>query len=413
MSVPGLFPLPSHFFLVFAQDGKMSFGWEQPGFYIKGGSHTRHTFPLTEDGWTSAWEMMSSEYPQLAAKVAAAVERTVQARIAAARVVEPPLPRGSASMNRKARTPETVAPSVILMAIGFVLFVVGAVLKNHFQMNAAICNTFGGANVSCLGNEGAFTAGRYLQPLGGLMVGVGAIMGLLFLIGKPAGAKGHLTVSGSSAQRVPVRQEPVRSVASSAPGWVPPLPSQQWAEALKAAANQPYPRSQYLEAAIRNASHRGGLRAWLFGFGEKEQTLLVLIFADRIMTVECRDSGESNKSAFPDVDQIPVQIHRDVESSISDLAIAGARILRPEPPGALEDFVKVVAQFPWIAVTEDSGISTAGSAPALAPAVAPPPAPVVAPPVSIADELAKLARLKVDGVLTEEEFAAQKAKLLS
>jgi hypothetical protein len=36
----------------------------------------------------------------------------------------------------------------------------------------------------------------------------------------------------------------------------------------------------------------------------------------------------------------------------------------------------------------------------------------VAPRVSVADELAKLAQLKEAGVLTEEEFAAQKAKLL-
>jgi hypothetical protein len=32
---------------------------------------------------------------------------------------------------------------------------------------------------------------------------------------------------------------------------------------------------------------------------------------------------------------------------------------------------------------------------------------------SVADELAKLAKLKADGVLSEEEFAAQKARLLS
>jgi hypothetical protein len=37
----------------------------------------------------------------------------------------------------------------------------------------------------------------------------------------------------------------------------------------------------------------------------------------------------------------------------------------------------------------------------------------VASPLSVADELAKLAQLKEAGVLTEEEFAAQKAKLLS
>ena len=91
-SIPDLYPLPSPFFYVFAQDGKMSFGWEQPGFYIKAGSRTRHSFPLTEDGWKSAWEMMSSDYPQLATKVAAAVERNALARIAAAQPVKPPLP---------------------------------------------------------------------------------------------------------------------------------------------------------------------------------------------------------------------------------------------------------------------------------------------------------------------------------
>jgi hypothetical protein len=37
----------------------------------------------------------------------------------------------------------------------------------------------------------------------------------------------------------------------------------------------------------------------------------------------------------------------------------------------------------------------------------------MAPHGSVADELVKLAQLKEAGVLTEEEFAAQKAKLLS
>ena len=39
--------------------------------------------------------------------------------------------------------------------------------------------------------------------------------------------------------------------------------------------------------------------------------------------------------------------------------------------------------------------------------------PIVAQPSSVADELTKLAKLKADGILTEEEFQAQKAKLLS
>jgi hypothetical protein len=53
------------------------------------------------------------------------------------------------------------------------------------------------------------------------------------------------------------------------------------------------------------------------------------------------------------------------------------------------------------------------AAPAPVPVAAPAPAPVAAPPSSVADELTKLAKFKADGVLTEEEFAAQKAKLLS
>lgn len=39
--------------------------------------------------------------------------------------------------------------------------------------------------------------------------------------------------------------------------------------------------------------------------------------------------------------------------------------------------------------------------------------PVSTPTSSVADELAKLAKLKADGILSEEEFQAQKSKLLS
>src|SRR5208283_2417269 len=147
-------------------------------------------------------------------------------------------------------------------------------------------------------------------------------------------------------------------------------------------------------------SHRGGLRAWLFGFDEKEQTTLVLILADRIMTMECRDSGQASTFRFPDVDPIPIHIHRDVEGNISELAISGARIHHPESPDALVNFGKVVAQLPWILVTEDSDISMSGITPAPVPvAAAPSLASVAAPPLSVADELAKLAKLKADGVL--------------
>ena len=49
------------------------------------------------------------------------------------------------------------------------------------------------------------------------------------------------------------------------------------------------------------------------------------------------------------------------------------------------------------------------AAPAAAPVAA---APAAAPEVDLMDQLQKLGDLKAQGILTEEEFAAQKAKLL-
>jgi Short C-terminal domain len=47
------------------------------------------------------------------------------------------------------------------------------------------------------------------------------------------------------------------------------------------------------------------------------------------------------------------------------------------------------------------------------PAPAPPPAPAAAPAQDPIEQLQKLASLKEQGILTDEEFAAQKAKILS
>jgi hypothetical protein len=61
----------------------------------------------------------------------------------------------------------------------------------------------------------------------------------------------------------------------------------------------------------------------------------------------------------------------------------------------------------------DQGMADAQQA-AAAPPPAPAPAPVAAaPPVDLTAELTKLASLKEAGVLTDEEFAAAKAKLLA
>jgi hypothetical protein len=56
-------------------------------------------------------------------------------------------------------------------------------------------------------------------------------------------------------------------------------------------------------------------------------------------------------------------------------------------------------------------IAPGGSAGATA--SAPPPVQPAAAPLSVADEIAKLAHLRDSGVLSEDEFAAQKARLLS
>ena len=54
-----------------------------------------------------------------------------------------------------------------------------------------------------------------------------------------------------------------------------------------------------------------------------------------------------------------------------------------------------------------------GAAPGMAPPPGPAPAPApAAPAVDLADQLRKLASLRDEGILSEEEFAAQKAKLL-
>ncbi len=66
-------------------------------------------------------------------------------------------------------------------------------------------------------------------------------------------------------------------------------------------------------------------------------------------------------------------------------------------------------QTQYLNVNPGYGAAMAGMA-APAPAAPPPPA---GPPADLSDQLRKLAALRDDGVLSEEEFAAQKARLLS
>jgi len=81
ISIPDLFTLESPSFGSFAADGKVYFGWDEAGFYINKDSvawtRSLDRFPLTSDGWESAWETMSSKYPKLAAQVVSSFEGKV------------------------------------------------------------------------------------------------------------------------------------------------------------------------------------------------------------------------------------------------------------------------------------------------------------------------------------------------
>lgn len=66
-------------------------------------------------------------------------------------------------------------------------------------------------------------------------------------------------------------------------------------------------------------------------------------------------------------------------------------------------------QTQYLNVNPGYGAAMAGMAPPAPPA----PPPAAGPPVDLSDQLRKLAALRDDGVLSEEEFAAQKARLLS
>jgi len=63
--------------------GSVWFGWDLGNFQIRkdgiAWARTLHEFPLSEEGWASAWQTIASQYPQLAATVSlkAAKERQI------------------------------------------------------------------------------------------------------------------------------------------------------------------------------------------------------------------------------------------------------------------------------------------------------------------------------------------------
>jgi len=98
--------------------------------------------------------------------------------------------------KKKGRT-QNVASSLGTAALGLVLLIVGTAMKSHFELNAAICNTYGGPTSGCVADSTGFTIGQVIQPIGGILIGIGLIVCVLLLI------SGNNTATSPSAQREP------------------------------------------------------------------------------------------------------------------------------------------------------------------------------------------------------------------
>ena len=65
--------------------------------------------------------------------------------------------------------------------LGLVLTFVGGHLQATYRFNAAVCNTYGGSATSCTANEGLFTLGQFLEPIG-VAVAVLGLIGLIAIV---------------------------------------------------------------------------------------------------------------------------------------------------------------------------------------------------------------------------------------
>jgi hypothetical protein len=82
--VPELFPLPNEGALRLAENNRYVFGWGaeskrkraefELSFSTPAGGSVNNRWPLTNDGWQTAWSFMQSKYPQLARATADACE---------------------------------------------------------------------------------------------------------------------------------------------------------------------------------------------------------------------------------------------------------------------------------------------------------------------------------------------------
>jgi len=160
-------------------------------------------------------------------------------------------------VHKQATAGQALLAVLGVIGAGIVLLVVGSSLKSHFQLNAAVCNTFGGPVGTCTGSESLFTLGQFLQPIGGIFIGLGVIGGVFFAVSKNSAGQERRPSgpgSGQSARapyagpRAIVWPNAAQHKGPAGSARTPPPPSQQWTNALTAAAVEPHPRSVQLKS---------------------------------------------------------------------------------------------------------------------------------------------------------------------
>jgi uncharacterized Zn finger protein (UPF0148 family) len=83
-----------------------------------------------------------------------------------------------------------VGGAVGLVVLGIVLIIISSAVKSHFALNAAVCNTYGGAATTCAGNETAYTAGQVLQVFGWVVTLGGVVAVIALLVARSNQARG-------------------------------------------------------------------------------------------------------------------------------------------------------------------------------------------------------------------------------
>jgi len=95
---------------------------------------------------------------------------------------------------------QPIVPIIAGIIAGFALFFIGKAMKDHFELNAAICNTFNGTSAGCAGNEFAFDMGGVVEYLGIFLAAAGLLGGLALAVSRsqPRPAAGTRPVSSAA-----------------------------------------------------------------------------------------------------------------------------------------------------------------------------------------------------------------------